>query len=81
MPKNEQVTMSSTSSDSSKSYIDSYWIELKKQYDEASKNKEQEYKFELEKEKKEFAKMWEAAGLDLKENLEKNCIITNKKKN
>jgi len=81
MPKNGQATMSSASCDSSKSNIDSYWVELKKEYDEASKNKEQEYKFELEKEKKEFAKMWEEAGLDLKENLEKNCIITCKKKN
>ena len=81
MPKNEQVMMSSTTSDSSKNYIDPDWLELKKQYDESLKNKEQEEILELEKEKDEFAKMWTAAGLDLKETLVENGITTYKKRN
>ena len=81
MPKKEQVMMSSTTSDSSKNYIDPDWLELKKQYDESLKNKQQEEILELEKEKDEFAKMWAAAGLDLKETLVENCITSNKKRN
>lgn len=81
MPKNEQVMMSSTTSDSSKNYIDPDWLELKKQYDESLKNKEQEEILELEKEKDDFAKMWTAAGLDLKETLVENCITSSKKRN
>ena len=81
MPKKEQVMMSSTTSDSSKNYIDPDWLELKKEYDRATKNIEENNKLELEKEKDEFAKMWTEAGFDLKETLIKNCISSNKKKN
>ena len=30
MPKKEQIMMSSTTSDSSKNYIDQYWLEFEK---------------------------------------------------
>ena len=39
MPKTEQIMMSSITGDSSKNYIDSDWLELKKEYDQATKNK------------------------------------------
>ena len=81
MPKKEQVMMSSTTSDSSKNYIDPDWLELKKEYDRAVKNKEVNNKIELEKEKDEFARMWVEAGFDLKETLVENCILSNKKRN
>ena len=81
MPKKEQVMMSSTTSDSSKNYIDPDWLELKKEYDRAVKNKEVSNKIELEKEKDEFARMWVEAGFDLKETLVENCILSNKKRN
>ena len=80
MPKTEQIMMSSTTGDSSKNYIDSDWLELKKEYDLATKNKNQQDKLDLEKEKDDFAKMWIEAGLDLKETLFKNRIVENKKK-
>tara|TARA_B100000963_G_scaffold335262_1_gene329239 strand:+ start:1882 stop:2127 length:246 start_codon:yes stop_codon:yes gene_type:complete len=80
MPKNQQVTMSSTTSDSSKNYVDPDWLELKKEYDNAIKYKEVEEKLKLEKEKDEFAKMWVEAGFDLKETLVENCITSNKKR-
>ena len=81
MPKKEQVMMSSTTSDSSKNYIDPDWLELKKEYDRAVKNKEVNNKIQLEKEKDEFARMWVEAGFDLKETLVENCILSNKKRN
>ena len=81
MPKNEQVMMSSTTSDSSKSYVDTDWLELKEEYDRAMKHKKVEEKRELEKEKDEFAKMWVEAGFDLKETLMENCISSVKKRN
>jgi hypothetical protein len=80
MPKTEQIMMSSTTDDSSKNYIDSDWLELKKEYDLAIKNKNVREKLDLEKEKDDFAKMWIEAGLDLKETLFKNRIVENKKK-
>ena len=80
MPKTEQIMMSSITGDSSKNYIDSDWLELKKEYDQATKNKNQQDKLDLEKEKDDFAKMWIEAGLDLKETLFKNRIVENKKK-
>ena len=80
MPKTEQIMMSSTTGDSSKNYIDSDWLELKKEYDLATKNKNVQDKLDLEKEKDDFAKMWIEAGLDLKETLFKNRIVENKKK-
>ncbi len=81
MPKNEQVMMSSTTSDSSKSYVDADWLELKEEYDRATRYKKVEQKRELEKEKDEFAKMWVEAGFDLKETLMENCISSVKKRN
>lgn len=81
MPKNQQVMMSSTTSDSSKNYVDPDWLELKKEYDKATKYKEVEQKRELEKEKDEFAKMWVEAGFDLKETLMENCISSIQKRN
>jgi len=81
MPKNEQVIMSSATSVSSKSYVDPDWLELKKEYDRATKYKEVEDKLDLEKEKDEFAKMWVEAGFDLKETLMENCISSGKKRN
>jgi len=81
MPKNEQVIMSSATSVSSKSYVDPDWLELKKEYDRATKYKEVEDKLDLEKEKDEFAKMWVEAGFDLKETLMENCISSAKKRN
>ena len=81
MPKNEQVMMSSTTSDSSKSYVDTDWLELKEEYDRATRYKKVEQKRELEKEKDEFAKMWVEAGFDLKETLMENCISSVKKRN
>ena len=80
MPKKQQVTMSSTTSDSSKNYVDPDWLELKKEYDIALRNKEVNNKLELEKEKDEFARMWVEAGFDLKETLVENCITSNKKR-
>jgi len=62
MPKNEQVNMSCTAGDSSKNYIDSDWLELKKEYDLATKNKKSLDKLILEKEKDDFEKLWIAAG-------------------
>ena len=62
MPKNEQVIMSSTTSDSSKNYIDQDWLELKKEYDIANKTKKRIDKLILEKEKDDFEKLWIAAG-------------------
>ena len=38
MPKKEQIMMSSTTSDSSKNYIDQYWLQLKKEHDISLKN-------------------------------------------
>jgi len=79
MPKKEQVTMSSISSDCS---IDPQeWLDLKRKYNEATKNKEKEDKLSLEREKINFAKMWVAAGLDLKETLIENHISSRKKRN
>ena len=80
MPKKEQVMMSSTTSDSSKNYVDPDWLELKKQYDDAIKHRATEEKLQLEKEKDEFAKMWVEAGFDLKETLVENCISSTKKR-
>ena len=80
MPETEQIIMSSATGDSSKNYIDSDWLELKKEYDLAIKNKNVQEKLDLEKEKDDFAKMWIEAGLDLKETLFKNRIVENKKK-
>jgi len=79
MPKKEQVTMSSISSDCS---IDPQeWLDLKRKYNEATKNKEKEDKLELEREKINFEKMWIDAGLVLKETLMENCISLGKKRN
>lgn len=79
MPKKEQVIMSSISSDSCIDPLD--WIALKKEYNEATKNKEKQYKLDLERDKISFAEMWVAAGLDLKETLMENRIQPNKKRN
>ena len=79
MPKKEQVTMSSISSDCGIDAQD--WLALKKEYNYATKNKEKEDKLELEREKINFANMWVAAGLDLKETLMKNSISSGKKRN
>ena len=81
MPKNEQVMMSSTTSDSSKNYVDPDWLELKKEYDKATKNIKEEQNLELEREKDEFAKMWVEAGFDLKETLIENSILSTQKRN
>lgn len=81
MPKNEQVMMSSTTSDSSKNYVDPYWLELKKEYDKATKNIKEEQNLELEREKNEFAKMWVEAGFDLKETLIENSSLSRQKRN
>ena len=50
MPKKEQVTMSSITSDSS--IEPQEWLYLKREYDEATKNKIKEDKLALEREKK-----------------------------
>ena len=50
MPKKEQIMMSSTTSDCSKSYIDHDWLKLKKEYEIASRNKKSQDKLSLEKE-------------------------------
>ena len=81
MPKKQQVIMSSTTSDSSKNYVDPDWLELKKEYDKATKNIKEEQNLELEREKNEFAKMWVEAGFDLKETLIENSILSTQKKN
>ena len=79
MPKKEEVILHSITSDSS---IDAQeWLDLKKDYNEATKNKEKEDKLSLEREKINFAKMWVAAGLDLKETLIENHISSRKKRN
>lgn len=79
MQKKEQVTMSSLSSDCS---IDPQeWLDLKRKYNEATKNKEKEDKLELEREKINFEKMWIDAGLVLKETLMENCKSSGKKRN
>ena len=62
MPKKEQIMMSSTTSDSSKNYIDQYWLELKKEHDISLKNEKRLCKINLEKEKDEFEKLWIEAG-------------------
>ena len=81
MPKKEQVMMSSTTSDSSKNYVDPDWLELKKEYDKATKHIKVKQNLELEREKDEFAKMWVEAGFDLKETLSENSILRTKKRN
>lgn len=78
MPEKEQLTMSNITSDSG---IDPQeWLDLKREYDEATKNKRKEDKLELEREKINFAEMWVAAGLDLKETLMKNRTSSCKKR-
>lgn len=62
MPKKEQIMRFSTTSDSSKNYIDQDWLKLKKEYEIASRNKKSQDKLSLEKEKDDFEKLWIAAG-------------------
>ena len=62
MPKKEQIMRFSTTSDSSKNYIDQDWLKLKKEYEIASRNKKNQDKLNLEKEKDDFEKLWIAAG-------------------
>ena len=62
MPKKEQIMMSSTTSDSSKYFIDQYWLQLKKEHDISLKNEKRLCKINLEKEKDEFEKLWIEAG-------------------
>ena len=62
MPKKEQIMRFSTTSDSSKNYIDQDWLKLKKEYEIASRNKKNQDKLTLEKEKDDFEKLWIAAG-------------------
>lgn len=73
MPKKEEIveSMISTSSNSSnsKNHIDPDWLALKQEYNAATEKLVYENKKLLQKEKDDFAKMWCAAGLDLKETL------------
>jgi len=62
MPKKEQIMRFSATSDSSKNYIDQDWLKLKKEYEIASRNKKNQDKLSLEKEKDDFEKLWIAAG-------------------
>lgn len=62
MPKKEQIMRFNTTSDSSKNYIDQDWLKLKKEYEIASRNKKNQDKLSLEKEKDDFEKLWIAAG-------------------
>ena len=80
MPEKKQIMMSSTTSYNSKKCIDSDWLQLKKEYDSAIKNKKNQDKLILEKEKDDFEKLWIAAGnavYDKSGNLLSSC----KKKN
>lgn len=61
--------------------VGSDWLALKQEYDETTSRLVKERKNILQKEKDDFAKMWCAAGLDLKETLEKRNIVGSKKKN
>ena len=79
MPKKEEIVESNMNS--SESYIDPDWLALKQEYDNAKKHEENREKNILEKEKDDFAKMWLAAGLDLKETLESKSISSTKKGN
>ena len=81
MPKKEEIVESNMNSNDSESYIDPDWLALKQEYDSAKKHEEDREKNILEKEKDDFAKMWLAAGLDLKETLESKCITSAKKRN
>ena len=81
MPKKEEIVESNMNSSNSESYIDPDWLALKQEYDNAKKDEEVRERYILEKEKDDFAKMWLAAGLDLKETLESNCITSVKKRN
>lgn len=63
------------------SNVDPDWTALKLEYDEATRYEEKNRKSILQKEKDDFAKMWCAAGLELKETLEKKSIIKPIKKN
>ena len=76
MPKKEEILESKMCSN-----IDPDWTALKLEYDEATRYEEKNRKSILQKEKDDFAKMWCAAGLELKETLEKKSIIKPIKKN
>jgi len=80
MPKRKEIMESKINNDTSKNYIDSDWLELKQEYDEATKNIKEREKSILKKEKDDFAEMWCAAGLELKETLELRRISSCGKK-
>ena len=70
MPKKEEIVESMISkSSNSKTHIDPDWLALKQEYEVATEKQALEDKKLLQKEKDEFAKMWCAAGLELKETL------------
>lgn len=76
MPKTEEILESEMCSN-----IDPDWLALKLEFAEATKYEEKNRKSILQKEKDDFAKMWCAAGLELKETLEKKSIQIPRKKN
>lgn len=78
MPKKEEIMESKLTSSNSKINIDPDWEALKQEYLEASRNIERKNVTMLQKEKDDFARMWCAAGLELKETLSKRGL---KKKN
>tara|TARA_B100000963_G_scaffold48386_1_gene36642 strand:+ start:2325 stop:2567 length:243 start_codon:yes stop_codon:yes gene_type:complete len=65
MPKKQQIMRFSTTSDSSKNYIEDDWLKLKQEYEAATKHKKSQEKLILEKEKDDFEKLWIAAGNDV----------------
>ena len=79
MPKKEEIVESNMNSSNCESCIDPDWQALKQEYDNA-KQQEKSKKNILQKEKDDFAKMWIAAGLELKETLQSRCISSTQKK-
>ena len=78
MPKKEEIMESKLTRANTKINIDPDWEALKKEYLEASINIERKNVTMLQKEKDDFARMWCAAGLELKETLTERGL---KKKN
>ena len=77
MPKKEEIVESKMCSN-----VDPDWLALQLEYNQAIKYDEKNRKSILQKEKDDFARMWCAAGLELKESLEKKSInIATRKKN
>ena len=76
MPNKEEILETKMNNN-----VDQDWQALKREYDETTNRLVKERKSILQKEIDDFAKMWCAAGLDLKETLEKRSIREIKKKN